>query len=77
MSIKPAKTKADGRRDYVLREAASRVKGHASARNKSVETKYGNERCVKVDGSVIFQQGSRKGREADKYAAPFSDLEVP
>ena len=78
VDIRPSKTQADGHRDYVLREAASRVKAHAAAKGKSVETKKaGNDRCVKVDGAVAFQQASRKSTEISKYSAPFTDLELP
>ena len=77
VSLKSAKTQNDGHRDYVLAEVARRVTGHASAQGKTVETLKGNDRRVKVNGVLAFQQGSRNSGEIGKYSAPFTDLELP
>ena len=77
VSIKPAKTRLDAHRDAMLNMAAYRVKGHAAALGKSVEIIKANDRCVKVDGHVAFQQAARKNTDCGKFAAPFADLSLP
>ena len=58
----------------MLSIAANHVKGQAAALGKTVEIVKGNERCVKVNGVVAFQQASRKSFEGSTYAEPFTDL---
>ena len=76
-SIKPAKTRVDAHRDAMFNIAASHVKENAAAHGKTVEIVKGNERCVKVNGVVAFQQASRKSFECGTYAEPFADLSLP
>ena len=77
VSIKPAKTRVDAHRDAMLTIAAGHVKGHAAANGKTVEIVKGNERCVKVNGVIAFQQAARKSSDGGTYAAPFTDLLLP
>ena len=77
VSIKQAKARVDAHRDAMLNIAASHVKGHAAALGKTVEIVNGNERCVKVNGVVAFQQASRKSFECGAYAKPCADLSLP
>ena len=74
VSIKPAKTRVDAHRDAMLNIAANHVKGHAAELGKMVEIVKRNERCVKVNGVVSFQQASRKSLECGTYAAHVADL---
>ena len=76
MSIKPAKTRVDARRDAMLNMGADRIKAHAAAIGKSVEIMKGNDRCVKVDGDVAFQQAARKSNDCGKFAALFGDISL-
>ena len=77
VSIKPAKTRVDAHRDAMLNIAANHVKGHAASIGQTIEIVKGNERCVKVNGVVAFQQASRKSFEGGTYAEPFTDLLLP
>ena len=70
-------TRVDAHRDAMLTIAAGRVKGHAAAIGKTVEIVKGNERCVKVNGVIAFQQAARKSSDGGTYAAPFTDLLLP
>ena len=77
VSIKPAKTRFDAHRDAMFNMAADRVKGHAAALGKTVEIIQGDDRCVKVDGHVAFQQAARENIDCGKFAAPFPDFSLP
>ena len=76
VKIKHGKTELDTVRDDTLRKAEGLIKAHPAALGKTVETLNGNERCVKVNGTVAFQQGSRRSGELGKSAEPFYDLQV-
>ena len=75
--IKPSKTELDKDRDNMLKKAAEEIKKHPAASGKTVETCLQNERCVKVNGVVAFQQAARKSSEVGAYSAPFTDLVLP
>ena len=77
VNVKPAKTRIDLHRDAMLNIAATRVNGHAAALGKTVEVAKGNERCVKVNGEIVFQQSSRKSNERSKFSRLFSNILLP
>ena len=77
VNVKPAKTRIDSHRDAMLNIAGTRVKEHAAALGKTVEIVKGNERCVKVNGEIVFQQSSRKSNECSKFSKLFGDLLLP
>ena len=76
VAVKPAKTQEDWLRDDELREIGKLVKEHPSARGKSVETLLRKDRCVKVEGIVIYEQPKRGSKEPGKFADAFADLAV-
>ena len=77
MNVKHAKTRIASHRDAMLNIAATRVKEHAAAIGKTVEIVKGNERCVKVNGEIAFQQSALKSNECSKYSKLFDDLLLP
>ncbi len=77
VNVKPAKTQRDWQRDNDLRDVSDKIKKHPSARGKSVEPRFGSERCVKVDGIVVYEQAKRGSAEPGKFAADFGDIQDP
>ena len=76
VKIRHGKTEADGLRDQVLYSAETAIKKHAAAMGKTVEKMMGKDRCVKVNGIVAFQQGSRQSGDTGAFMGPFSDLDM-
>ena len=76
VKIRHGKTEADGLRDQVLYSAETAIKKHAAALGKTVEKMMGKDRCVKVNGIVAFQQGSRQSGDTCAFMGPFSDLDM-
>ena len=70
-----ARTELNGKRNTVLRKAAEAVKASSAAKDKTVETLFGNDRQVKVNGEVVFQQN--KAGVSGYFLGAYSDLPLP
>ena len=75
VKIRYGKTELDNQRDQAIHSAETAIKKHSAAHGKAVEKMMGKDRCVKVDGVVAFQQGSRQSGELGAFIGPFADLE--
>ena len=70
------KTEADTLRDQALHSAETAIKKHGAALRKTMEKMMGNERCVKVNGVIAFQQGSRQSGDICAFIRLFVDLQM-
>ena len=76
VKIRHGKTEADTLRDQALHSAETAIKKHGAALGKTVEKMMGNERCVKVNGVIAFQQGSRQSGDTCAVIGLFADLQM-
>ena len=51
------------------------MKASSAAKDKTVETLFGNDRQVKVNGEVVFQQN--KAGVSGYFLGAYSDLPLP
>ena len=70
-----ARTELQGKRNTLLRKATELVKAAPEAAGKTVETKWGNDRQVKVGDQVVFQQD--KQGLGGLFSGAFSGLTLP
>ena len=75
LGVVHARTELNGKRNTVLRKAAEAVKASSAAKDKTVETLFGNDRQVKVNGEVVFQQN--KAGVSGYFLGAYSDLPLP
>ena len=76
VKIQHGKTEADTLRDQALHSAETAIKKHGAALGKTVEKMMGNERCVKVNGVIAFQQGSRQSLDIGVFMGLFANLRM-
>ena len=76
VKIRYGKTEVDSQRDQAFYSAEAAIKKQSAAHGKAIEKTMGKDRCVKVDGIVAFQQGSRRSGELGTFIGPFSDLQL-
>ena len=76
VKIRHGKTEADTLRDQALHSAETAIKKHGAALGKTVKKMMGNERCVKVNGVIAFQQGSRQSGDIGAFISLFADLQM-
>ena len=76
VKIRDGKTEADSLRDQALHSAQTAIKKHGAALWKTVEKMMGNERCVKVNGVIAFQEGSRQSGDIGSFMTLFVDLQM-
>ena len=76
VKIRHGKTEADTLRDQALHSAETAIKKHGAALGKTVEKMMGHERCVKVNGVIAFQQGSRQSGDIGAFIGLFADLQM-
>ena len=75
VKVANARTELQSKRNTQLREAIELVKATEEATGKTVETKFGSDRRVKVDGQVVFQQD--KQGLGGLFSGAFSGLSLP
>ena len=72
ITVKFARTKINGARDYSLRAACELIKKQSISESKQVEIKWGTDRHITVDKEVVFQQD--KIEVGGTFMAPYDGL---
>ena len=78
ITIKMARSKLNGRRNFSIRKAEELVKAHLAAQGKEIKivwkTDEPGQRHVTVGGDIAFTQGKHDVRGF--FSAPFSDIQL-
>ena len=74
LTVAHARTELNTKRNTVLRKATEAVKASATAKDKTVETKWGNDRQVTVNNEVVFQQN--KAGVGGSFLGAYAELKL-